>query len=174
MYRRRFLSRVFKRAVFAVFDNLAVVLCPACNSWYQPGCGKVRPRASVARGPLERDCRPRGAHHQHATSLPYLDGFVVDVHPYRRVGSQLLCFRDHLSNGGLPRLPQGPLVTGRAAAYYVPQAPEQVPEDVGPQTASPVTTPKYSITGWPSIAVVVLTIIKDLLAFPARLLGRGL
>lgn len=132
MYRRRFLSRVIKRAIFAVFDDLAVVLCPACTSWYQPGCGKLRLRASAARGPPERYCRPRGAHHQHAASLPYLDGFVVDVHPYQRVCSQLLCFRDHLFNGALPRQPQGPLVAGRAAAYYVPQVCEQVPEDVGP------------------------------------------
>src|ERR687893_927783 len=38
---------------------------------------------------------------------------------------------------------------------------------LAPRTASPVTTPTYSLTGLPSMAVVVLTIIRILLRFTA-------
>ncbi len=42
------------------------------------------------------------------------------------------------------------------------------------EIASPVTKPTYSVTGWLSMAVVVVTIKEDLFLFQARLLWRGL
>ena len=45
--------------------------------------------------------------------LTYLNGFVIDIHPYDCDSSHLLCLRHHFANGCLSRLPQGSFVTGR-------------------------------------------------------------
>src|SRR5918998_6236993 len=82
---------------------------------------------------LQLDGCTGGADHQHASTLTHLDGLVVYVHAYNRVSAQLLGFGDHLLKGGIPRLPQGPLVTGRPTTHYVPKAREDVSKDVGPQ-----------------------------------------
>src|SRR5215218_4823320 len=70
---------------------------------------------------LQLDGCTGSADHQHASTLTHLDGLVVYVHAYNRVSVQLLGFGDHLFKGGLPRLPQGPLVASRPTAHYVPK-----------------------------------------------------
>ncbi len=79
--------------------------------------------------------------------MAYLDGFVIDINPYNRVGSQLLGFRNHLPYGRLPRLPQGSLVASRTATNYVPQACEQVSIYVSPENSRGCSWSGSSVRG---------------------------
>ena len=55
---------------------------------------------------LELDGGPLGADHQHAPSLPELDGLIVDIHPDDRLSAHLLCLCYHLLDRRISCLPQ--------------------------------------------------------------------
>lgn len=106
---------------------------------------------------LDNHRRSTACYHQHGSALSY--GFVIQVDAYDGVAAQGCGTVGHLSEGCILCLAEGAFVRTASSADYITNTGKEILYKVGTMMVSPVTTPRYSRIGWPSMVGVVLKII---------------
>lgn len=106
---------------------------------------------------LDNHRRSAACYHQHGAAVAY--SFVIQVDAHDGVAAQGCSTVGHLSEGCILSLAECAFVRTASAADYITDTGKESFTKLVPMMVSPVTTPRYSRIGWPSMVGVVLKII---------------